>query len=136
MCNYYSVLNLHISLVHSSVLLPLASANFMLTLVYASDTSSKLYISLFSYRTSFFYNPALQSRSFLMLGVISQSDSASTLLITKTLKVLEETMLRHEGDVVLLEAIIICLTRLVPQLDEVCEVGVCVLIQVPHSIVP
>ena len=79
--------------------------------------------SLHSHRTSFFHNPALQSRSFLMLGVISQSDSASTLLITKTLKVLEETMLRHEEDVVLLEAIIICLTRLVPQLDEVCEVG-------------
>ena len=59
-----------------------------------------------------------------MLGVISQSDSASTLLITKTLKVLEETMLRHEDDVVLLEAIIICLTRLVPLLDEVCEVGI------------
>ena len=75
-----------------------------------------------THRTSFFYNPALQSRSFLMLGVISQSDSASTLLITETLKVLEETMLRHEEDVVLLEAIIICLTRLVPLLDEVCEV--------------
>ena len=75
------------------------------------------------HRTSFYYNPALQSRSFLMLGVVTQK--ASTLLVTKTLKVLEDTMLKHEDDVLLLEAIVISLTMMVPLLDEVCEVRGC-----------
>ena len=53
-----------------------------------------------------------------MLGVISQRASVST--ITRTLRVLEETLRKHEDDVALLEAIVICLTRMVPLLDEVC----------------
>ena len=62
-----------------------------------------------------------------MLGVISQRASVST--ITRTLRVLEETLGKHEDDVALLEAIVICLTRMVPLLDEVCvcvSVWVCV----------
>lgn len=39
-------------------------------------------------RSAFFYNPALQSRSFLMLGVISTH--ASNHVITRSLKVMEE----------------------------------------------
>lgn len=72
-------------------------------------------------RTSFYYNPALQSRSFLMLGVISQRASMST--ITRTLKVLEETLGKHEDEIMMLEAIVICLTRMVPLLNEVCVWG-------------
>ena len=68
-------------------------------------------------RTSFHYNPALQSRSLLMLGVISQK--APTILITKTLQVLEETLARTDNDITLLEAVVLCLSRLVPLLDEV-----------------
>lgn len=72
-------------------------------------------------RTSFYYNPALQTRSFLMLGVISERTSKMSLLVAKSLKVLEETLYRHEEDVLLLEAIISCLTQLVPLLDQTCE---------------
>jgi neurofibromin 1 len=39
-------------------------------------------------RSAFFYNPSLQTRSFLMLGVISSH--ASSHVITRTLKVMEE----------------------------------------------
>ena len=41
-----------------------------------------------SHRSAFFHNPALQTRSFLMLGVISSH--ASSNVITRTLKVMEE----------------------------------------------
>ena len=68
-------------------------------------------------RTSFYYNPALQSCSFLMQGVISQRVSMS--IITRTLKVLEETLGKHEDEIMMLEAIVICLTRMVPLLNEV-----------------
>lgn len=57
-----------------------------------------------------------------MLGVISERASLST--VTRTLKVLEETLHKHEDDVTLLEAIVVCLTRHVPLLDEVCGVRV------------
>lgn len=40
------------------------------------------------FRSAFFYNPSLQTRSFLMLGVISSH--ASSHVITRTLKVMEE----------------------------------------------
>jgi len=53
-----------------------------------------------------------------MLGVISQK--APTVLITKTLAELEESLSRPENDIPLLEAIVLCLSRLVPLLDEVC----------------
>lgn len=73
-------------------------------------------------RTSFYYNPALQTRSFLMLGVISEKTEKIYLLVSKTLKVLEETLQKHEADVELLEAIISCLTHFVPLLDQTCQV--------------
>ena len=57
-----------------------------------------------------------------MLGVISECTSKMSLLVAKSLKVLEDTLYRHEEDVHLLEAIISCLTRLVPLLDQTCEV--------------
>ena len=57
-----------------------------------------------------------------MLGVISKKTKKIILLVCKTLKVLEDTMCRHEDDVELLEAIISCLTHLVPLLDKSCEV--------------
>lgn len=57
-----------------------------------------------------------------MLGVISEHTRKMSLLVTKSLKVLEETLYKHEEDVNLLEAIISCLTRLVPLLDQTCEV--------------
>lgn len=67
-------------------------------------------------RSAFFYNPALQTRSFLMLGVISSH--ASSHVITRTLKVMEETVSQHEDDVPLLESIVLCLTRLIPLLEH------------------
>ncbi|CAI8022725.1 Neurofibromin [Geodia barretti] len=67
-------------------------------------------------RTSFHYNPALQTRSFLMLGVISNKASLS--LVTRTLRVLEETLGRREDEVYLLESITICLTAFLPLLEE------------------
>ncbi len=76
-------------------------------------------VPLPSLRTSFHYNPALQSRSFLMLGVISQK--APTILITKTLSILDETLARADNDVSLMEALALCLARLVPLLDEVSQ---------------
>ncbi len=82
-----------------------------------------LFPHLFSFhRTSFYYNPALQTRSFLMLGVISEETPKISLLVSKTLKVLEETLQKHEGDVELLEAIISCITHFVPLLDQACRV--------------
>ena len=48
---------------------------------------SALFSSL-SFRSAFFHNPALQTRSFLMLGVISSH--ASSNVMTRTLKVMEE----------------------------------------------
>ena len=75
-------------------------------------------------RTSFHYNPALQTRSFLMLGVISNKASLS--LVTRTLRVLEETLGRHEDEVHLLESITICLTAFLPLLEQVVCVCVCV----------
>ena len=77
---------------------------------------------MFSSRTAFYNNPALQTRSFLMLGVISERTKKMSLLVSKSLKVLEETLYRREEDVDLLEAIVSCLTRLVPLLDQTCEV--------------
>lgn len=74
------------------------------------------------HRTSFYYNPALQTRSFLMLGVISEKTRKISLLVSKTLKVLEETLHRREEDVELLEAIVSCLTHFVPLLDHSCDV--------------
>ena len=68
-------------------------------------------------RTSFHYNPALQTRSFLMLGVISNKASLS--LVTRSLRVLEETLGRHEDEVHLLESITICLTAFLPLLEQV-----------------
>ncbi len=52
-----------------------------------------------------------------MLGVISQS--APTILITKTLSVLVDTLDRGDNDVLLMEALSLCLARFVPLLDEV-----------------
>ena len=43
--------------------------------------------------------------------------------ITRTLKVLEETLGKHEDEIMMLEAIVICLTRMVPLLNEVCVWG-------------
>jgi len=77
-------------------------------------------------RTAFYVNPALQTRSFLMLGVISVETSKIFLMVSKTLKVLEETLHKHEEYVELLEAIISCLTHFVPLLDQKCLVCVCV----------
>jgi hypothetical protein len=45
-------------------------------------------------------------RSFLMLGVISQRTRKMSLLVSKSLKILEDTLHRHEEDVCLLEAIV------------------------------
>ena len=73
-------------------------------------------------RTAFYTNPALQARSFLMLGVISEETTKIFLMVSKTLKVLEVTLHRHEEDVELLEAIISCLTHFVPLLDQKCLV--------------
>ena len=73
------------------------------------------------YRTSFHYNPALQTRSFLMLAVIS--NKASVPLVTRTLRVLEETLSRREDEVHLLESIAICLTSFLPLLEQVCSCG-------------
>ena len=73
-------------------------------------------------RTAFYHNPALQTRSFLMLGVVSEHTKKMSLLVCKSLKVLEETLYKREEDVDLLEAIISCLTHLVPLLDQNCEV--------------
>ena len=56
-----------------------------------------------------------------MLGLISERTKKMSLLVSKSLKVLEETLYRHEEDVGLLEAIISCLTHLVPLLDQTCE---------------
>ena len=58
-----------------------------------------------------------------MLGVISEQTKKMSLLVSKSLKVLEDTLYRHEEDVSLLEAIVSCLTRLVPLLDHTCEVS-------------
>ncbi len=58
-----------------------------------------------------------------MLGVISEKTRKISLLVSKTLKILEEILYRHEEDVELLEAIVSCLTRLVPLLDASCEVS-------------
>ena len=66
-----------------------------------------------------------------MLGLISEKTKKMSLLVSKSLKKLEETLYRHEEDVGLLEAIVSCLTHLVPLLDQTCEVGqdeVCVCI--------
>ena len=52
-----------------------------------------------------------------MLGVISNKASLS--LVTRTLRVLEETLGRHEDEVYLLESISICLTAFLPLLEEV-----------------
>ena len=54
-----------------------------------------------------------------MLGVITNKVSLS--LVTRTLRVLEETLGRHEDEVHLLESIIICLTAFLPLLEEVCN---------------
>lgn len=58
-----------------------------------------------------------------MLGMISERTKKMSLLIAKSLKVLEDTLYRHEEDVGLLEAIVSCLTHLVPLLDQSCEVS-------------
>ena len=55
-----------------------------------------------------------------MLGVISHRASAS--IVNRTLSVLEGTLAKHGNDIALIDAITICLTRLVPLLDEVGEV--------------
>ena len=52
-----------------------------------------------------------------MLGVISNKASLS--LVTRTLRVLEETLGRREDEVYLLESITICLTAFLPLLEEV-----------------
>lgn len=57
-----------------------------------------------------------------MLGAISEKTKKISLLVSKTLKVLEETLHKREEDVELLEAIISCLTHFVPLLDQSCEV--------------
>jgi neurofibromin 1 len=51
-----------------------------------------------------------------MLGVISNRASVS--LVTRTLRVLEETLSRHEDEVHLLESITICLTAFLPLLEQ------------------
>lgn len=62
-----------------------------------------------------------------MLGIISEQTKKMSLLVSKSLKVLEDTLHRHEDYVDLLEAVVSCLTRLVPLLDQTCEVGSCTL---------
>lgn len=57
-----------------------------------------------------------------MLGVISERTNKMSLLVSKALKVLEETLYRHEEDVGLLEAIVSALAHFVPLLDQNCEV--------------
>ena len=58
-----------------------------------------------------------------MLGVISNKASLS--LVTRTLRVLEETLGRHEDEVYLLESITICLTAFLPLLEEVSGNNLC-----------
>lgn len=67
-------------------------------------------------RTSFFHNPALQNRSFLMLGVVC--DHASSGLVMRVLRALEEAVEKREDDIQLLEAIVICLTKMAALLDK------------------
>lgn len=57
-----------------------------------------------------------------MLGVISEETAKISIMVSKTLKVLEETLQKHEEDVELLESIISCLTHFVPLLDQKCLV--------------
>lgn len=52
-----------------------------------------------------------------MLAVISNKASMS--LVTRTLRVLEETLGRREDEVHLLESITICLTAFLPLLEQV-----------------
>lgn len=65
-----------------------------------------------------------------MLGVISSKVSLS--MVTRALRVLEETLGRREDEVYLLESITICLTAFLPLLEEVC-VNIIVNTHVVHT---
>ena len=53
-----------------------------------------------------------------MLGVVC--DHASSGLVMRVLRALEEAVEKREDDIQLLEAIVICLTKMAALLDKVC----------------
>ena len=74
------------------------------------------------FRFAFQYNPALQPRAIIVFGCISKSATDSE--VKQMLKILIKALESFQ-DLVLIESIVMCLTRLQPMLRAVCILSVC-----------
>ena len=74
------------------------------------------------FRFAFQYNPALQPRAIIVFGCISKSATDSE--VKQMLKILIKALESFQ-DLVLIESIVMCLTRLQPMLRAVRILSVC-----------